>query len=170
MTNYRVRTFTFASRSTQLSSASTAVLWRPDRIFNPALLAIEAFLPVLGLFGVLFIGCLVAGVISVAIELNVPDSMFFETPEVERRNVWNEVRTGKPLGRGFLFSLSSTLRRCALHAAQRFNTSHAPPAALAGVGIGDFQPMGLVSKVFCTIMVICGLNVVSIGMTPRTQL
>ena len=165
MTNYSVRTFTFASHSTQLSSASTAVLWRPGKIFNPALLGIEAFLPVLGLFGVLFIGCLVAGVISVVIELNVPDSMFFESTIAERRN---EIRMGKPLGRSFLFSLSSTLCLCTLPAAQQFNTSHPPFAALAGVGIGDFQPMGLVSKVFCVIMVICGLNVVSIGMTPRT--
>jgi hypothetical protein len=114
----RVRIFAFASHSAQLSSASTAVLWRPDKVFNPALLAVQAFLPVLGLFGVLFIGCLVAGVISVAIEISVPNSMFFETPEVERRNVWNEIRTGKPLGRGFLFSLSSTLLRFILLAAQ----------------------------------------------------
>ncbi len=40
-------------------------------------------------------------------------------------------------------------------------------AAIAAVGFGDLSPMGLVSKVFCTIMVVCGLNVVSIGVQPK---
>ena len=90
----------------KLSSASTAVLWRPARVFQPASLIIEAFAPVVGLFAVVFIGCLLSGVVTVIIELHNPSSMFFvESPGHKRTQ---EVRDGKPLARGFWFALNST--------------------------------------------------------------
>ncbi len=95
-----------------MATASTAVLWRPSRCFEPATLVIDAFAPVVGLFGVVFIGCIVAGIVNVVIEIQVPDSMFFvESPGSERAK---EVRGGKPLGRGFWFALNSTFQNCCI--------------------------------------------------------
>ncbi len=90
-------------RNIQINSASTAVLWRPSRVLQPAFLILESFVPVVGLFGVVFIGCLLAGMISVLIELGVPDStLYSNSPGSERHR---ELRTGQPLGRGFMFAL-----------------------------------------------------------------
>jgi hypothetical protein len=90
----------------KLSSASTAVLWRPSRVFQPASLVISAFAPVVGLFAVVFVGCFLFGVVTVIIELRNPRSMFFsESPGHKRAQ---EVRDGKPLARGFWFALNST--------------------------------------------------------------
>jgi hypothetical protein len=89
-----------------VTSASTAVLWRPSKVFQPAFIIIEAFAPVVGLFGVVFFGCLVAGTVSMLIELTVPDSMLFLKSLGNERK--RELRTGKPLGRGFWFALNST--------------------------------------------------------------
>ncbi len=91
--------------NTQVTSASTAVLWRPQRVFQPAFLIIEAFAPVVGLFGVVFVGCLVSGTVSMLIELTVADSMLFSKKSANERK--RELRTGKPLGRGFWFALNS---------------------------------------------------------------
>jgi hypothetical protein len=92
-------------RPWQVSSASTAILWRPSRVLQPAFLILEAFAPVVGLFGVVFVGCMVAGAVSALVELSVPDSALYSHGPGQART--SELRTGKPLGRGFLFALKS---------------------------------------------------------------
>jgi hypothetical protein len=122
----------------------------------------------------------VTGIVSILVELRVPDSTLYSNIPGSERN--RELRTGKPLGRGFLFALKGMFpsffpsfyfccvccvrSRCNLLQALSLNLMQAHSlfhSVIAGVGLGEEQPMGFTSKVFCAIMVVCGLNVISIG-------
>ena len=84
------------------------MLWRPGKCFDTANVVIEAFLPVFGLFGVVFVGCFVAGIVTVFIEMLNPKTVFFEDEENSASKRKQELRSGKPFGRGFTFSMNST--------------------------------------------------------------
>jgi hypothetical protein len=86
----------------------TAVLWRPGKCFDTANVVIEAFLPVFGLFGVVLVGCFVAGIVTVFIEVSNPKTVFFEENSASKRK--QELLSGKPFGRGFTFSMNSTFQ------------------------------------------------------------
>ncbi len=91
----------------QVATVPAVVLWRPNKSFDPAIVVIEAFLPVFALFAVVFFGCLVAGLVTVLIEMAVPGSSFFEAEPGSKRS--QELRGFKPIGQGFTFSMNSTL-------------------------------------------------------------
>ena len=90
----------------QITSVSTAVLWRPSKCFESSALIVEAFAPVAGLFAVVFIGCLLAGAVVVVIEMQRHDSMFFAAEPGSKRAA--ELRGCEPFGHGFWFALIST--------------------------------------------------------------
>ena len=93
----------------QLTTVSTAVLWRPSRCFESSALVIEAFRPVAGLFGVVFAGCFLAGAIVVAIEmlLQSQSQFFTEGPGSKRKE---ELRGCAPFGHGFWFAFICACR------------------------------------------------------------
>jgi hypothetical protein len=90
----------------QITSVSTAVLWRPSKCFESSALIVEAFAPVAGLFSVVFIGCLLAGAVVVVIELQRHSSLFFAAEPGSKRA--EELRGCEPFGHGFWFALIST--------------------------------------------------------------
>ena len=92
--------------SKQITSVSTAVLWRPSKCFESSALIVEAFAPVAGLFAVVFIGCLLAGAVVVVIEMQRHDSMFFAAQSGSKRA--EELRGCEPFGLGFWFALICT--------------------------------------------------------------
>lgn len=93
----------------QLTTVSTAVLWRPSRCFESSALVIEAFRPVAGLFGVVFAGCFLAGAIVVAIEmlLQSQSQFFTQGPGSKRKE---ELRGCAPFGHGFWFAFICACR------------------------------------------------------------
>jgi hypothetical protein len=94
------------SSQSKTTTVATAVLWRPSKCFDASTLILEAFAPVAGLFGVVFVGCLLAGAVVVVIELKSPSSAFFRQESGGKRIA--ELRGGSPFGHGFWFALIST--------------------------------------------------------------
>ena len=90
----------------KITTVPTAVLWRPSKCFDASTLTLEAFAPVSGLFGVVFVGRLLAGSVVVVTELKSPSSVFFRQESGGKRIA--ELRGGSPFGHGFWFALICT--------------------------------------------------------------